>query len=98
MGREKIRRVLTEDEGLASRIEQSRQIDGKGNLVWQPEVERVRKVLLKLARGHLAYELHPDIGGAEVFFAPLLTLTASELTAFEDAPVRSLEIWPEIGT
>ncbi len=54
--REKIKRILTEQPALASLIAASRRKDESGNARWIPDTARVQKVVLKLARGHAAYE------------------------------------------
>jgi len=97
--REKVRRLLGENTKLSSRIRASQGTDAAGNLVWQPEVDRVRRILVKLARGHVAHELHPNLDEPiEVSFAPLAILSEPERATFEDEPVRTVDLFPEIGT
>lgn len=55
--REKIRRILTAKPALKARIEQSQSMPD-GRATFMPEWDRVRKVLIKLAKGHALYELH----------------------------------------
>ena len=55
--REKIARVLTERPQLAADIQSTLTMDASGGKIWQPDMERVKKVVIKLARGHLHYEL-----------------------------------------
>jgi hypothetical protein len=55
--RTKISRILTSKPELATRIEGAKKVLG-GRTVFRPEADRVRKVLLKLARGHAAFELN----------------------------------------
>lgn len=50
--RDKIKRVLSENAPLALRIAASCRADEASNLLWEAEVDRVRNVILKLARGH----------------------------------------------
>ena len=57
--RPKVKRILTEKAMLAQRIAECMTDDGK-QLWWQPESQRVRNVVLKLARGHVALELSPQ--------------------------------------
>jgi hypothetical protein len=72
-----------------------------------PELERVRNVVIKLARGHLAYECavlaleEPD----RVNAIPLVSMSESEREQFESASEGVvlasgviLAPWPEIGT
>jgi hypothetical protein len=55
--RPKIVRILEKTPALRDRIESSRRADPAGRTVWQPEIDRVRRIIVKLARGHVAYEL-----------------------------------------
>jgi len=97
--RSNIKRILGENAALQRRIGASQRKDRTGNLLWRPEFERIRKVLLKLARGHVAYELYPKLEEPNrVVFAPLSTLSLQERRAFEDANLGDLTLWPEIGT
>lgn len=52
--RDKVRRLLSENPKLAERIARIRAEDRAGKLLWMLEEERVRKIVLKLARGHAA--------------------------------------------
>jgi len=105
--RPKIQRILQERPELAGTIKQSSRKDSAGKLVWIPDLERVRNVVLKLARGHLAYECavlaleEPSY----VNVAPLLSMSESDRRQFEsvsEGVVLStgniLAPWPEIGT
>jgi hypothetical protein len=56
--REKVRRILLERPFLATRIRESCSKDSNGNLVWAVDISRIENVILKLARGHLAFELN----------------------------------------
>lgn len=97
--REKVKRILADNVILASRIGESRDTDLAGNLVWQPDIDRVRKVLVKLARGHLAHELYPNLDEPlQVSCVPLPTLSEVERAAFEDVPVQGIVGFPEVGT
>ena len=67
------------------------------------ETERLRNVVLKLARGPAAYELNdprtdePDL----CWIRPLPTMSADEIELFEDRPkpgVIELGVWPEVGS
>ena len=97
--RPNVKRILSGNPALQHRIEASRRADGAGNLLWQPEINRVRKVISKLAQGHVAYELYPKIEEPlEVTFAPLPTLSKEKRTAFENMTSGKLDLWPEIGS
>lgn len=97
--RSTVARMLRELPALRSRLAASRRTNEEGTIVWQPEVDRVRRVVTKLALGHMAYELYPrHEDPTAVFFAPLSTLGESQSGAFEDTPFRDIGVWPEIGT
>ncbi len=84
---------------MQRRIEASLKKNEFGNLIWQPELDRVRRIIMKLARGHAAYELYPKLDDpAEIAFAPLQDLNDQERATFEEAPLRNLDLFPEIGT
>lgn len=100
--REKVSKSLRRNRGLRERIERSKREDlnGRGErlLVWTPEDDRVREVVVKLARCHTAYELNeprldePDHVGVW----PLVTLTQEQLANFESVPDDGG--WPEVGS
>ena len=104
--RAKIRRTLSQQVELRSRIERSKRdsdtLDGDKLIVWQPEQERVRNVILKLARGHASFELNepmmdePDA----ISIAPLHLSPESDGENFEASPIRDSPIapWPEVGS
>src|SRR6266508_2272367 len=54
--RQKVRRILIERPALASLIQSCRREGESGTVVWEADVGRVRNGVLKLARGHAAYE------------------------------------------
>jgi hypothetical protein len=65
--REKIKKILIERPLLAARIQESCSRNEMGNMVWKVEMERVENVILKLARGHLAFELNVFILNLQIF-------------------------------
>src|SRR5216684_7448381 len=97
--RSKIRRILGEQPQLRQRIASSMTIAPDGTKMWQPERERIRSVVLKLARGHAAYELYPKFEEPNhLQFLPLQSLTPAQRDLFEGAPPGILEPLPEIGS
>lgn len=96
--REKVRRILLERPLLAARIRESRTKDNNGNLIWAVDINRIENVVLKLARGHLAFELNihhfeePDI----LEIRPIVTMSDEELASFESVPENVF--FPEIGS
>ena len=97
--RPKIRRILAEQPALKERIASSMSIAPDGTKIWCPENERVRSVIVKLARGHAAYELYPKFDRPDhVNFLPLQLLTSDETDAFEGTDYGAFMGWPEIGS
>lgn len=97
--RSKVKNILEDNPALQRRIEGARKRDETDNLLWEPEADRVRKVVLKLARGHTAYELYPILEEpAVVSFAPLQILSDGEISAFEQLVSGKFDLWPEIGS
>lgn len=98
--REGIRRILEEMPHLAAEIQSSMAMSADGTKVWYPDMGRVTKVLLKLARGHLHYELgvqeRDRPATIEVF--PLALMEAGQRKRFEYPYPDSLATWPELGS
>lgn len=101
----KIRELLSKQPLLIQRIQRAKKeadtIGGGKIIVWQPEDLRVRKVVLKLARCHAAYELNepqfqePD----HVTFMPLVSMTDEQRDNFETVSgPGELAGWPEVGS
>ena len=100
MHRSNVKRILEENPTLRYRIESARKGDAAENLFWEPEADRVRNVILKLARGHAAYELYPKLEKPRILgFAPLQILSDDQRSAFEQvAGDDEIDLWPEIGS
>ena len=73
-------------------------IDGETRTVWQPEFDRVNRVILKNARGHAFYEYGEPMldTPTHVWAAPLEAMTPADRAEFEDCQVDGL--WPEVGS
>jgi len=97
VARAKVQRLLIAKPALRSRIEKSRQTDGKKTL-FIPEHDRIATVVKKLARGHAMYELHEVLTDepADLWFLPLETMQEHNRADFE-AP-ESSNVWPEVGS
>lgn len=105
--RPKIKHILNDKIHLRNRIQSCCRTDDKGGLIWFPEIERVRNVVIKLARGHAAYELSiPQFEPPnEVSVTPLISMSDADRSAFENAGAYSPEdgtlqisLWPELGS
>jgi len=96
--RDKVRASLQHSPALATRIGACRTENAQGDLIWRPESERVRNVVVKLARAHIAHQYsEPQLDEPHhVRFLPLTTMTAEQRDAFEDVPQS--RGWPEIGS
>ena len=100
VSRENIKRILTDTPGLAARLKESKRLDESGNIVWDVDADRIRRVVLKLARGHIAYELsapkfeEPD----SVSFVPLILMSDQQRSVFESPGKGSLVGLPEINS
>lgn len=98
--RPNVNRILEKIPALRYRIERTRKGDAADNLFWEPEADRIRNVILKLARGHVAYELYPKLEKPSIVnFAPLQILSDAQRSAFElVASDDKIDLWPEIGS
>ncbi|MDQ0465225.1 hypothetical protein QO010_003012 [Caulobacter ginsengisoli] len=96
--RSAIARKLRDQPGLRKRLEAARRSEGDG-VLWDVEVERVNNVVVKLARGHVAFEsgeprLDEPAGRG---FQPLLAMSPAVRRDFEHVPDLP-QIWPEVGS
>ena len=99
-----VARMLQRNPKLRQRIENSRTertVAGTKDVVFAPEMDRVKRVVVKNARGHALYELDRAMSSEpdDFFAVPLLSLTSDQRHAFErtgegDEPWG----WAEIGT
>jgi hypothetical protein len=103
--REKTQNALKKNDKLRARIERSKKeadtLGGGKLIVWQAEEARVRKVVIKLARCHAAFELNePQLDEpTHVMFMPLALMSREQREQFEDHPFSgSLGVWPEVGS
>lgn len=96
--REKIGRILAERPDIVSEITACRRVHESGTTLWDPDPPRVLNVVLKLARGHMAYEggESRDDDPEEVMILPLIAMTEGQRLDFETPPM--LDGWPEIGS
>lgn len=98
--REKVARALAHSADLAARILASSRTSNDGTLVWLPEEDRLRRVVIKLAQGHAACELGlPQFGDpAGVTIVPLATMSHAERIAFESSVTCPPQMIPEVGS
>lgn len=95
-------KILEHNSKLRGRIDQAKvmQWDLWRNPIalWKPEMDRVEKVILKNARGHVLYELDvPELSSpTSLVVRPLPELSHEERAHFESTPNGLL--WPEGGS
>ena len=99
LNRPNVKRILSRNPALQKRLENAKRKNELDNLQWEPEFDRIRNVILKLARGHIAYELYPKFEEpTKVSFVPLQMLSEEKRSDFEDITSGKHDLWPEIGS
>ena len=95
-------RILAHNPRLRSRIDAARCVEatpGKDTFVtWTPELERIERVIVKNARGHVLFELGQaiEMPPTHVAIAPIEQLTPLQFSQFEHP--QGLSGWPEVGS
>ncbi|MBM3114253.1 hypothetical protein [Jeongeupia naejangsanensis] len=96
--REKIRATLMARPLIARKIECGKDLNLAGQLLWKPDFDRVKEVVLKLARGHIAYELgvrhteEPDL----LEIIPMPSMSEFQMELF--LSLNCSHLYPEIGS
>ena len=95
--RPKIAKTLDRKSSLVIRLDLAKH-EMEDRIVWKPEDERVRNVVVKLARGHVAFEQNePRLDQPiTVSIVPHCTMTTDVRAEFEESPVSGY--WPEVGS
>jgi hypothetical protein len=98
--RYKVKKILTENPSLSVRIAKGLTKDDNGKFVWKVEEDRIKTVIMKLARGHAAFQLGlPQLGEPEeISFRPFVVMSDEQRTIFELGSKSSAPLWPEIGS
>ncbi|MGE0497979.1 MAG: hypothetical protein AB7I35_10385 [Ramlibacter sp.] len=97
----RIQRALARSPALRTRIDAQKceftTIGGEKRAFWTPEQDRIKRIILKNARGHAYYEMGEPMLHApdQVWMMPLASLTAEEVMIFEEA---SSPGWAEVGS
>ncbi|MGS4985694.1 hypothetical protein SAMN05444149_107143 [Pseudosulfitobacter pseudonitzschiae] len=76
-------------------------LGGETRVVWQPDVERINRVIIKNARGHAYFEYGEPLmeTPSHVWAAPLGTMSASDHADFESVNnCQELAALPEVGS
>ncbi len=84
---------------MRQRVERFRRVSDQpgGAVTWMPELEPVRAVILKNARGHAMFEYGEPMRDepASVAAVPLVQLTDEQRADFENV---AIDVWPEVGS
>ena len=90
-------RSLAHSAQLRNRIDRARRIQGT-EIHWIPELDRIERVIVKNARGHVLYELGETLVGSPSYVnvIPLRSMTAEQRRRFERP--SGLAGWPEVGS
>jgi hypothetical protein len=99
---ETARKILAGNARLRREIEatKTRRVDSQGNprLDWSPDPDRIQRIVVKNARGHVFHELgrpvpeEPD----EIMVVPLEVIDEERLAEFLTVDMGSA--WPEVGS
>ncbi|PWC31152.1 hypothetical protein TSO352_30505 [Azospirillum sp. TSO35-2] len=91
--------MLARSPALASSMAAIRSITENGTM-FHPDMDRVRRIITKIARAHAAYELHEHFEheplAVDVF--PLSLLSDQALLNFENFGDGKLAMWPDVGS
>jgi hypothetical protein len=95
--RQKIRRILERKPALVSRFREARR-ETAGGTSFMVETKRIESIVLKLARGHAAFELNePKLDDpSNLAVLPFPSMVPEVRESFEASPWSS--IWPEVGS
>lgn len=96
--RRRVFAILERSPGLAARLSAAR-YESDGQVGFSTETDRVRRVIVKLARGHAAYEQNePQLEEpVAVSFAPFTAMNEGQRAAFEIGGGNP-GLWPEVGS
>ena len=94
--------ILAHSPRLGHRIDRSQTIQktlwGDTEVLWSAELDRIERVIVKNARGHVLYEMgEPMLARpSHVSVCPIQAMTAQQVDQFEDVPHGAG--WPEVGS
>lgn len=98
-------KALRHHKKLRARIERSKTeyqtIGGDTRQIWNPEEDRINRVITKNARGHYFFEYGEPIFAKPdyVWTKPLESMTGPERNDFEDMQFSgTIAAWPEVGS
>ena len=95
-------RTLNHTNRLRERIDRSQTVQGtlwgSAEILWEPELDRVERVIVKNARGHVLNELgEPMLGPPSyVMILPIQRMSVQQQEQFANPP--GIAGWPEVGS
>jgi hypothetical protein len=98
--RPKVAATLRGDPALSLMLARARR-EEEGRVVWDVDEGRVRNVMLKLARGHVAFELNQPRREepTDYWVKPLALMSPGERQEFEEGGDDGMfGAWPEVGS
>ncbi|MFT7310627.1 MAG: hypothetical protein ACI853_001117 [Paracoccaceae bacterium] len=97
-------RAMRKSPALRETIKRSKQeyqtMGGETRLIWNPDMERMSRVIIKNARGHAFFELgEPKMDDPKSVWAhPIALISAEQREEFEGwSDRRAQTLWPEVG-
>lgn len=95
--REKVANILRKTPSLKARLEAAKRVQN-GQVQFHVEEDRVKNVLLKLARGHAVFELSSPCKEEPLSFwwSPLELMEDTHREAFED--IQVVQMFSEVGS
>jgi hypothetical protein len=95
--REKIKGILSHSRLLHNKLKNAMKLEGD-KIVFEPDVRRLKKIILKLARGHAKFEnSEPQWEEPLSFFVkPLVAMSEDEIQSF--FLIKSHGLLPEVGS
>ena len=100
----KVSRALRRHEKLRAEIELSKSeqmtIDGGVDRWWHPDLERINRVVLKNARGHVFYEYSELMINEPEYIQtfPLNNVPEEQRESFENDGANTFDVAPELGS
>ena len=94
-------KLLRDNDELRRRIADSEQTQIRYAPEWKPEPNRVKRVMMKNARGHWLYEVGESVteDPHTVWAQPLDQLPDAVRSVFEpSSPIDEGTLWPEVGS
>jgi hypothetical protein len=100
LARKKVKRALLRNPRLTAQLKACRWDDLFGRQWWRPDEARVRNVVLKLAKGHTAYELNEVMADEPDFYSvrAIPAMSEAERQEFECIGGEAQFLWPELGS